>query len=91
MKKRTNGARKNNMPNWMEQFGRVLIEAMACEAPVIGSSSGEIPRGIDDAGLIFPEGNAHELSARIRQLLDNPQLCTQLATKGRQRVLEHYT
>ena len=24
-------------PNWMEQFGRVLIEAMACETPVIGS------------------------------------------------------
>lgn len=30
-------------PNWIEQFGRVLPEAMACETPVIGSSSGEIP------------------------------------------------
>ncbi len=78
-------------PNWMEQFGRVLIEAMACETPVIGSSSGEIPRVIGDAGLIFPEGSAHELSARIRQLLDDPALYTQLATRGRQRVLEHYT
>ncbi|HEX9132136.1 MAG TPA: glycosyltransferase family 4 protein [Ktedonobacteraceae bacterium] len=78
-------------PNWMEQFGRVLIEAMACETPVIGSSSGEIPRVIGDAGLIFPEGNARELSARIRQLLDDPDLYAQLATKGRQRVLEYYT
>ncbi len=78
-------------PNWMEQFGRVLIEAMACETPVIGSSSGEIPRVIDDAGLIFQEGNVQELSARIRQLLDNPELYAQLATRGRQRVLEHYT
>lgn len=78
-------------PNWKEQFGRVLAEAMACETPVIGSSSGEIPRVIGDAGLIFPEGNAHELSACIRQLLDDPELYTQLATRGRQRVLEHYT
>ena len=77
--------------NWMEQFGRVLIEAMACETPVIGSNSGEIPRVIDGAGLIFPEGNAKELSRSIRKLLDYPELYAQLATKGRQRVLEHYT
>lgn len=78
-------------PNWMEQFGRVLIEAMACETPVIGSSSGEIPRVIDDAGLTFQEGNIQELSQCIRQLLNDSELFTQLATRGRQRVLEHYT
>ena len=43
--------------NWMEQFGRVLIEAMACGVPVIGSNSGEIPHVIGDAGLVFPEGD----------------------------------
>ena len=78
-------------PNWKEQFGRVLIEAMACETPVIGSSSGEIPRVIDTAGLIFTEGNAQELSRCIQKLLDDPELYAQLATKGRQRVLEQYT
>ena len=78
-------------PNWKEQFGRTLAEAMACETPVIGSDSGEIPYVIGDAGLIFPEGNAQELAARVRRLLDNPQLYAELATKGRQRVLENYT
>lgn len=78
-------------PNWKEQFGRTLAEAMACETPVIGSDSGEIPYVIGEAGLVFPEGNARELSARVRQLLENPQLYATLATKGRQRVLEHYT
>lgn len=78
-------------PNWKEQFGRTLAEAMACETPVIGSDSGEIPHVIGDAGLIFPEGNARELAARVRQLLDDPELYATLAAKGRQRVLEHYT
>ncbi len=78
-------------PNWKEQFGRVLAEAMSCETPVIGSDSGEIPYVIADAGLIFPEGNARELSQRVHQLLNDPELYTTLARKGRQRVLENYT
>ncbi len=78
-------------PNWKEQFGRTLAEAMACETPVIGSDSGEIPHVIGDAGLVFPEGNARELAARVRQLLDDPQLYAELAAKGRRRVLENYT
>ncbi len=78
-------------PNWKEQFGRVLVEAMACETPVIGSRSGEIPHVIGDAGLLFQEGNVQELAACVRRLLDDPVLYAQLAAKGRQRVLEHYT
>lgn len=78
-------------PNWIEQFGRVLPESMACETPVIGSDSGEIPHVIADAGLVFPEGNARELANRVQQLLDDPALYAQLAAKGRQRVLDNYT
>ena len=37
-------------PGWVEFFGRVLVEAMACEVPVIGSDSGEIPNVVGDAG-----------------------------------------
>jgi glycosyltransferase involved in cell wall biosynthesis len=77
--------------NWKEQFGRVLAEAMACETPVIGSNSGEIPYLIGDAGLVFQEGNAQELIACVRPLLDDPQLYATLAAKGRQRVLDNYT
>jgi glycosyltransferase involved in cell wall biosynthesis len=79
------------LPNWKEQFGRVLAEAMACETPVIGSSSGEIPYVIGDAGLVFTEGNAQELAACVHRLLDDPELYATLAARGRQRVLEYYT
>lgn len=78
-------------PNWKEQFGRVLIEAMACQVPVIGSDSGEIPNLIGEAGLIAREGDATDLAAKIRLLRDNPDLRARLGALGRQRVLAHYT
>jgi glycosyltransferase involved in cell wall biosynthesis len=78
-------------PNWIEQFGRTLAEAMSCETPVIGSSSGEIPYVIGDAGLIFNEGDARDLSACIQKLLTDPLLYAELAKRGRQRVLDTYT
>ena len=78
-------------PNWIEQFGRTLAEAMSCETPVIGSSSGEIPHVIGDAGLVFKEGDARALSACIQKLLDDPSLYAELAQRGRQRVLDTYT
>ena len=47
---------------WVEQFGHVLIEAMAAGVLVIGSDSGAIPRVIDSAGWVFPEGNVKALT-----------------------------
>lgn len=76
---------------WKEQFGHVLIEAMACQVPVIGSDSGEIPYVIDKAGLIFPEGDAGALSNSLRQLIEQPELTATLAQKGRDRALQMYT
>ncbi|MEW6685362.1 MAG: glycosyltransferase [Candidatus Edwardsbacteria bacterium] len=76
---------------WKEQFGHVLIEAMACEVPVIGSDSGAIPEIIGDAGLIFPEGDAKELAEKISILMSDSSVRNSLRNKGRQRVLERFT
>ena len=73
-------------PDWVEFFGRVLIEGMACEVPVIGSDSGEIPRVVGDAGLIFPEGDAEALADRIEQIVQNTSFANQLIQRGRARV-----
>jgi len=77
--------------NWKEQFGRVLIEAMACEVPVVGSSSGEIPNLVADAGLIFTEGDEGALRDALRELMNDVNLRLTLGRRGRARVLEHYT
>jgi glycosyltransferase involved in cell wall biosynthesis len=78
-------------PHWKEQFGRVLIEAMACGVPVVGSDCGEIPHVIDDAGLVFPEDDHQALTTHLRRLMTDRQLRTSLATRGRERVMQHYT
>jgi glycosyltransferase involved in cell wall biosynthesis len=78
-------------PNWKEQFGRVLIEAMACGVPVIGSECGEIPNVIGDSGLLFPEDNVEALAAHLIALRDSQPLRAELAARGRARVLAHFT
>lgn len=78
-------------PNWKEQFGRVLIEAMACNVITIGARTGAIPEVIGEAGLTFAEGNVEELQTHLQQLLDDTQYREDLRQKGRQRVTEHYT
>lgn len=78
-------------PVWKEQLGRVLLEAMACGVPVIGSDSGAIPEVIGDAGLIVPEGDAAALAAAIVQLFASPELRTALSKRGRTRAETHYS
>jgi glycosyltransferase involved in cell wall biosynthesis len=76
---------------WQEQFGHVLVEAMACGVPVIGSDSGEIPQVIQQAGLIFPEGDAVALADRLRALMTRPDHRNELGQQGYRRALAHYT
>lgn len=78
-------------PRWKEQFGRVLIEAMACETPVVGSDSGEIPRVIGDGGLLFAEGEAQMLAERLFFLYGNAQARAEIGVVGRRRVMERFT
>jgi glycosyltransferase involved in cell wall biosynthesis len=69
----------------------VLIEAMACGVPVIGSDSGELPNVIGDAGLLFAEGDAGALREQVRRLWQQPARRAELAAAGRARVLAHFT
>jgi len=51
-------------PSWKEQFGRVIIEAMAAGTPVIGSDSGNVPVLVRETGggCVFPEGDVQALA-----------------------------
>jgi glycosyltransferase involved in cell wall biosynthesis len=76
---------------WKEQFGRVLIEAMACEVPVVGSSSGEIPSVVGDAGLVFREGDEEDLHSKLVFLWSNPERRRELSERGLKRVRSRFS
>ena len=73
---------------WKEQFGRVIVEALWCGVPVVGSDSGEIPWviGLTGGGLTFPEGDSHALAVQLQRLREDPALGERLAREGRTAV-----
>ncbi len=77
--------------DWKEQFGRVLVEAMACGVPVVGSDSGEIPHVIGEAGLVFPEGQAARLAECLTRLHTDTALHARCVEQGRTRALAEFT
>ena len=76
---------------WREQFGRMIVEAMACGVPVAGSDSGEIPTVIGDAGIVLPEEDQRAWTAAIDKLLHDPDLRREYAGRGLARVAERFT
>jgi len=76
---------------WKEQFGRVIIEAHACETPVIGSDSGAIPEVIGEGGIVVPEKNPAALAAAIARLQNDPALARSMGRTGRRQVLASYS
>jgi glycosyltransferase involved in cell wall biosynthesis len=78
--------------NWKEQFGRVVLEALACGVPVVGSDSGYIPDLIAQTGggLVFPEGDVPALAARLAWVLDHPDQAREMGRRGREVVVTEY-
>jgi glycosyltransferase involved in cell wall biosynthesis len=64
---------------------------MACQVMVVGARCGAIPEVIGDAGRTFTEGDPADLRAQLQTLLGDTALRMELAQKGRQRVLDHFT
>jgi phosphatidyl-myo-inositol dimannoside synthase len=77
-------------PSWREQVGRMLIEAFASGLPVIGSSSGEIPYTVSDAGVIVEETNEDAWSRAIERLLADAAERRRLAQAGLERAHARY-
>ncbi len=78
-------------PRWKEQFGRVIIEAQACETPVIGSNSGAIPEVINAGGLVFEEREPCALASAITEMHRNPEQAREMGRIGRRQAQDNYT
>jgi len=73
-------------PGFQEQFGRVIVESMACGTPVIGSTSGAIPSVIGDAGLVFEENNMAALIQNLETMINIPSLVKEFSQKATERA-----
>ena len=60
-------------PNWQEQFGRILVEAMAQGTVTVGSSTGAIPEVIAEDALLFPEDDFAALAGILLRLDHDPE------------------
>jgi len=67
---------------WQEQFGMVLIEAMACGKPIITTMSGSIPEVVGDAGILIPSGDYFNLAENILRLMNDDSLRDALGKKA---------
>jgi len=76
---------------WMEQFGHVLIEAMAVGVVPVGSDSGAIPEVIGDRRLIFRQGDIEGLARILRALAVDPDWRTGLAQDFRSLALRRFS
>ncbi len=80
-------------PSLSEAFGMCLVEAMACELPVVASKVGGMKEIVLDqqTGIFFESGNVAGLVDALVYLIDNAQRRRDFGQMGRRRVLEEFT
>jgi glycosyltransferase involved in cell wall biosynthesis len=68
----------------METYGLTLVEAMACETPVVAFRVGGIPEAVPDrqAGLLCEPHDTSALVAAIEALRSSPRLRDELGSAG---------
>jgi glycosyltransferase involved in cell wall biosynthesis len=76
------------LPSLYEPFGRVLIEAMAAERPIVASQAGGVPEIVVDGqtGMLVPPGDPEALANGLAAILEDPARAGQLAAAARERV-----
>lgn len=70
---------------YFEGFGIPILEAMACETPIITSNVTSMPEVAGDAALLVDPKQPGEIAAAMRRLHDSPELASELVDKGQVR------
>lgn len=77
-------------PYWKEQFGMVLLEAMASGRIVVGSDSGAIPEVVGEAGFIVPEKTVEPLKKTLSKIYKDENVFKFMPKKARQKVEKYF-
>ena len=77
------------LPSFSESFGLVLIEALACGKPVIGSNVGGITEIItDDVGLLVDPNKIPSIASAIDNVINDDDLRLVLSLNARNRAMD---
>jgi glycosyltransferase involved in cell wall biosynthesis len=81
------------LPSLGEHFGRVIVEAMAMEKPVVATDAGGVPEIVSQGitGLLVPPADPAALAAAILSLLEDPVRAARLGTAGRRRAASDFS
>jgi glycosyltransferase involved in cell wall biosynthesis len=71
---------------WVEQFGRVAVEAMASGVPVVASDEGALPDVVSGAGILVAAGDVAAWCDALASLAGNSQQLTSLRAAGLERA-----
>jgi glycosyltransferase involved in cell wall biosynthesis len=81
----------SNPTRWIrEQFGLVLVEAMACGKPVVAALTGGAPEVVGDAGVLTPPADFVGLADHLKPLLRSAERRRELGSLGEARVAAHF-
>lgn len=78
---------------WPEPFGRVVVEAMLAERPIIATNAGGVPEIVTDhvTGLLVPPGDAGRLAEAIHALQTDPLRARAMARAGNVEARRRFT
>ena len=75
---------------WQEQFGMVLVEAMASSLPIVATRSGAIPEVMGKCGMLVEEKDVIGLYKALRVLIKDESLRVKLGKMGRRRAEKYF-
>lgn len=75
---------------WEEQYGMVLIEAMACGLPIITTNTPVLHEVCGPAALYFLPGDSLQLSSQLHALINDDQLRSKLSQTSLKLAMQRY-
>lgn len=75
---------------WEEQYGMVLVEAMASGLPIVAYNSGVMAEIMGDAGILVKEGDIKGLTQSIKRLIKDQDLRYKLGRISRERAERYF-
>jgi glycosyltransferase involved in cell wall biosynthesis len=80
------------LPSWAEGLPVSVLEAMACELPIVASRVGGVPDLVTpDCGLLTPPREPEQLASALRRLIEDGELRRSCGVASRERVRQHFS